>query len=55
VSSITAKESNRFNLLQDLNEKFECWTDFEVEHNGDGSIKLGKDCGLLAGDEAYRQ
>jgi hypothetical protein len=54
VSSITAKESNRFNLLQDLNEKFECWARFRVEHNEDGSIKLGKDKGLLTGDEAYR-
>lgn len=44
VSSITAKESNRFNLLQDLNEKFECWARFRVEHNPDtGEILYGKD------------
>ena len=55
VTSITAKESNRFNLLQDLNEKFECWARFKIEHNEDGSIKLGKDMGKLTGDEAYRQ
>jgi hypothetical protein len=55
VASITAKESNRFNLLQDLNEKFECWARFNIEHNDDGSIKLGKDVGILTGDEAYRQ
>ena len=55
VTSITAKESNRFNLLQDLNEKFECWARFKIEHNQDGSIKLGKDEGILTGDEAYRQ
>lgn len=55
VSSITAKESNRFNLLQDLNEKFECWARFRVEHNPDtGEILYGKDIGLT-GDEAYRQ
>ena len=55
VASITAKESNRFNLLQDLNEKFECWAHFNIDHNYDGSIKLGKDVGILTGDEAYRQ
>ena len=44
VSSITAKESNRFNLLQDLNEKFECWARFRVEHNQEtGEILYGKD------------
>lgn len=44
VSSITAKESNRFNLTQDLNEKFECWARFRVEHNPDtGEILYGKD------------
>lgn len=55
IVSITAKESNRFNLLQDLNEKFECWAHFNIKHNEDGSIKLGKDKGILTGDEAYRQ
>jgi hypothetical protein len=28
---------------------------FRIEHNDDGSIKLGKDVGKLTGDEAYRQ
>ena len=47
IRSITAKESNRFNLLQTLCEIFECWIDFEVEHNIDtGEILL---------DEDYRQ
>ena len=47
IRSITAKESNRFNLLQTLCEIFECWIDFEVEHNADtGEILL---------DEDYRQ
>lgn len=40
IRSITAKESNRFNLIQDLCEIFECWARFEIEHNEDGSIKL---------------
>ena len=44
IRSITAKESNRFNLLQTLCEIFECWIDFEVEHNVDtGEILLDED------------
>lgn len=41
VRSITAKESNRFNLLQDLSESFECWCKFTIEHEENGAIKLG--------------
>ena len=65
VSSITAKESNRFNLLQELNEKFECWAHFRVEHNEEtGEILYGKDKKWhnkesnpisCPGNEAYRQ
>jgi hypothetical protein len=58
VSSITAKESNRFNLLQELNEKFECWSRFRIERNkATGEILYGKDLNppVLTGDEAYRQ
>ena len=33
VRSITAKQSNRFNLLQTLAETFECWCQFEIQHN----------------------
>ena len=40
VRSITAKESNRFNLLQELSETFECWVRFEVEHEANGQIKV---------------
>lgn len=47
VRSITASESNRFNLIQTLCETFECWAIFEVEHNeATGQILL---------DENYRQ
>ena len=46
VRSVTAKESNRFNLIQDLCELFECWAEFNIEHNPNGEIKL---------DENYRQ
>lgn len=31
--TITAKESNRFNLIQSLCELFECWARFEVERD----------------------
>lgn len=33
VRTITGKESNRFNLIQNLCETFECWAVFETEHN----------------------
>lgn len=35
IRSITAKNSNRFNLLQSLAETFECWINFEIEHDED--------------------
>lgn len=40
VRSIVASESNRFNLIQDLCEIFECWADFTIEHERNGQIKL---------------
>lgn len=40
VRSIEIKESNRFNILQNLSETFECWADFYIEHNNDGSIAI---------------
>lgn len=40
VRSITAKESNRFNLLQELSETFECWVRFDVEHETNGRISI---------------
>lgn len=41
MRSITAKESNRFNLLQTLSELFQCWAQFEIEHDDStGKIKL---------------
>ena len=46
VRSITASESNRFNLLQELCETFECWIQFRIEHEENGAIAL---------DENYRQ
>ena len=44
IRSIKASESNRFNLIQDLCEIFECWPNFIIEHNeATGEILLGKD------------
>lgn len=31
-------ESNRFNIIQDLCELFECWVEFKILHEEDGSI-----------------
>lgn len=36
IRSITAKQSNRFNLLQTLAETFECWCQFEIQHDNNG-------------------
>jgi hypothetical protein len=40
VRSISAKESNRYNILQDLCETFECWMKINVPHEPDGSLTL---------------
>lgn len=39
--SITGKESNRFNLLQEICEQFECWLKIEVNHDSMGKILPG--------------
>ena len=40
ILSITAKESNYFNLIQTICETFECWAKFTILHNADGSVKF---------------
>ena len=40
ILSITAKESNYFNLIQSICETFECWARFTILHNADGSVKF---------------
>ena len=42
-NSITATESNCYNLIQKLCETFECWARFNIEHNDNGEIKLNED------------
>lgn len=39
IKTVEGKESNIFNLIQTLCEKFECWADFLVEHDELGYIK----------------
>lgn len=39
VTSITGSKSNRFNLIQNLCEAFECWAKFTIEHYDNGKIK----------------
>lgn len=38
IRSITAKNSNRFNILQNIAETFQCWVRFKIKHNKDGRI-----------------
>lgn len=40
IRSISAKESNRYNLIQTLAETFQCWARFEIEHDDTGKILL---------------
>ena len=47
IRSITATESNRFNLIQDLCETFECWPKFKIEHD--------EATGEILYDDNYRQ
>jgi hypothetical protein len=47
IRSITASESNRFNLIQELCEIFECWPNFEIDHD--------PITGVILLDENYRQ
>lgn len=35
IRSITAKNSNRFNILQNIAETFQCWVRFKIEHDKD--------------------
>ena len=43
IRTITARDSNRFNLLQKVAETFGCWCRFDVKHKETGEILLGKD------------
>jgi hypothetical protein len=38
VRTVTAKESNYFNILQSIAETFEAWLTFDIRRNDDGGI-----------------
>lgn len=38
IRSIKGSKSNRFNLIQELCETFECWAKFDIEHDARGAI-----------------
>lgn len=40
IRTIEAKQSNRFNILQQLAETFQCWVRFHIDHEENGSIKI---------------
>lgn len=42
IKTVEGKESNVFNLIQTLCEKFDCWADFVVDHDENGYIKKDK-------------
>lgn len=39
ISSIEAKQSNHYNILQSIAEKFQCYLEFNIEHEENGSLK----------------
>ena len=41
IKSIKVSKSNRFNILQELSETFECWPFFSVDHDSTGKIIKG--------------
>lgn len=46
ITTIEAKASNRFNILQSIAENFECWVQFIIEHDTQGNILLDSQTGL---------
>lgn len=44
IRSITVKQSNRFNILQTIAETFECWMDFQIEHDQSGKTIYDNGC-----------
>ena len=38
VRSLSTKQSNYFNNIQSLCEKFECWAEFDIQHDSTGQI-----------------
>ena len=40
IATLEVKESNYFNIIQTLNEKFECWAKFEIAHEENGATSV---------------
>lgn len=43
LATIEAKQSNRFNILQDIAEAFECWVRFTINHDETGRVIYNSD------------
>lgn len=43
INTISIKESNRFNILQEIAETFQCWIYFNIEHDETGKIQIDED------------
>ena len=46
ITTVEAKGSNRFNILQFIAENFECWVKFIINHDSEGHIILNEETGL---------
>ena len=46
ITSIEESKSNRFNILQSIAEKFECWVRFDINHNQETGQVLYDENGL---------
>lgn len=42
INTLNISKSNYFNAIQSLCETFQCWADFQIEHEEDGCIKSKK-------------
>lgn len=38
IRTISGSKSNRFNFIQSINEMFECWSQFDIEHDAIGNV-----------------
>ena len=58
IRSVTASKSNRFNLIQELCETFECWAKFHIGHDARGGQKYWyeptKDGSFVEGKTYYK-
>ena len=43
ITTIEARASNRFNILQSIAENFECWVRFNIDHDETGRVTFDED------------